>query len=337
VELLLGKQNPNEPPILIRGGIKSVYDKYKYKDRPDTLFLRDEFGDITDTSYVNKVYSNHYNNMAFTGGISLGIKSIFLLNANADYFFTGYKAGDLYLHGNLINRLSKKPGSLSYTILVDLSRYKPGYFYDRYYGNHFKWNNGFIPVKKFRTGIEITWPAINFGADFNHMLLSSPVYFDSLAFPRQYGGEMSILESSLFKGFSAGIFHTKFKAMLQITSNDRVVPLPLFSGYNSTYLELRLFNKVMTTQLGYDLRYNTAYYANGYMPDLGVFYNQHQKKIGNYPFVDAFLNVKVKRLRFYLRFEHVNSDLLSRTYYTVLHYPVNSRMLLYGLSWNFYD
>ncbi len=336
VELLLGKQNPNEPPILIRAGIKSIYDKFNYYDHRDTVLTLNQKG-LFDTSLVYKFYKNQYNNLAFTGGISIGIKSFFLLIANGDYFFSGYKAGDLYLHGKLSNRISKKPGSLAFNILMDISRHKPGYFYDRYFSNHFSWNNNFSPVKEIRAGIEVTWPAIKFDADFNYSLLSSTVYFDSNSKPQQSSGEMSVLEASISKGFRAGIFNTKFKTMLQITSNDKVVPLPLFSGYNSSYIELKLFKKVMTTQIGYDLRYNTAYYANGYRPDLGVFFNQREKKIGNYPFVDVFLNVKLKRMRFYLKMEHVNSDLLSRIYYTVLHYPVNSRMLMYGLSWNFYD
>lgn len=336
VELLLGKQNPNEPPILIRAGIKSLYDKYKYSIRPDTLIDFNNLGKL-DTSLITRFKDNHYNNMAFTGGISVGIKSFFLLNAHGDYYFTGYKAGDLYLHGKLANRFSKRPGSLSFNILMDISRYKPGYFYDDYFSNHFQWNNGFIPVKEVRTGIEIKWPSLKFEGDFNYTLLSSPVYFDSIAIPQQYSGEVSVLEASAAKGFDAGVFHTKFKALVQITSNDRVMPLPFFSAYNSSFVELKLFNKVMTAQIGFDVRYNTEYYANGYMPDLGVFYNQRSKKIGNYPFVDAFLNVKLKRMRFYLKFEHVNYDLLSRTFYTVLHYPANSRMLMYGLSWNFYD
>jgi hypothetical protein len=337
VELLLGKQNPNEPPILIRGGIKSVYDKYKYTNKFDSIITINSEGK-NDTSIVSRFYNNSYNNLAFTGGLSIGIKSFFLLNASGDYYFTGYKAGDLYLHGKLVNKLSKRPGSFSYSISMDISRYKPGYFYDQYVSNHFTWNNSqFIPLKEVCTGIQFTWPALKFDADFNYALLSSPVYFDSIARPQQYNGEVSVVEASVSKGFKAGVFHTKLNALLQVTSDDRIVPLPAFSAYNSSYIELKLFNKVMTTQLGYDARFNTTYYVPGYMPDLGVFYNQRERKIGNYPYVDVFLNVKLKRMRFYIKFEHVNSDLLSRNFYTTLRYPVNSRILMYGLSWNFYD
>jgi hypothetical protein len=335
VEILLGKQNPNEPPILLRAGIKHIYDNFSYNIRPDTIISENSSGK-NDTT-IHKMYKNSYSNLAFTGGISIGIKSFFLLNANADYYVTGYKAGDLYLHGKLSNRFSRKSGSPSFIILADISRYKPGYLYKSFFSNHYQWNNGFIPIKEVHTGIEFSWPAIKFNADFNYSLLSSPLYFDSLSFPQQLNGEMSIIEASGTKAFQAGIFHTAFKALVQITSNDKVIPLPLFSASNSSYIELKLFKKVMTTQLGYSVRYNTAYYANGYMPALGTFYNQRTRKLGNYPYIDAFLDVKLKRMCFYFKLEHANADMFSRSYYTVLHYPMNSRMLIFGLSWNFYD
>lgn len=336
LELLLGKQDPNKAPMLIRAGLKSLYDNYRYTIQPDTVFFVNSKL-VADTTYKNRYYHNNYNNVAFTGGISLGIRSFFLLNANADYFFTGYKAGDLYLHGKLTNKFSKKLGSPSFNIVADISRYKPGYFYDRYFSNHYSWNNEFIPVKEVHTGFEFVWPAINFDVDFNYSLISSPVYFDENAFPDQSGSEVSVLEGSISKGFHAGILYSIFKGTFQLTSDDKIIPLPLISAYNSSYVELKLFKKVMTTQVGYDLRYNSTFYANGYSPDLGVFYNQRSKKMGNYPFADLFLNVKLKRMRFFIKFEHVNSDMLSRNYYTALHYPLYSRMLMYGLSWNFYD
>ena len=47
--------------------------------------------------------------------------------------------------------------------------------------------------------------------------------------------------------------------------------------------------------IGFDLYYNTSYYANAYMPSLAVFYQQKEKMLGNHPYVDVFLNVRLKR------------------------------------------
>ena len=39
----------------------------------------------------------------------------------------------------------------------------------------------------------------------------------------------------------------------------------------------------MYTQIGFDIRYNTEFYADAYDPASGRFYWQDQQKIGNFP------------------------------------------------------
>jgi hypothetical protein len=118
--------------------------------------------------------------------------------------------------------------------------------------------------------------------------------------------------------------------------------LPLFSGFNSTYLDFTLF-KVLQLQFGADLYYNTKYYANSYMPATGVFYTQNTMLIGDYPYVDVFANAKLKRLRFFIKYERASnlpSDIseISKTYgYFIPSYPYNPGIVKYGLSWTFYD
>ena len=89
--------------------------------------------------------------------------------------------------------------------------------------------------------------------------------------------------------------------------------------------------------LGFDLFYNTKYYADAYMPSLNSFHRQHEKQLGNYPFVDVFLNMQLKRFKFFLKVEHVNAGWIDQNYFSVLHYPRNGRDLKFGLSWTFYD
>jgi hypothetical protein len=127
----------------------------------------------------------------------------------------------------------------------------------------------------------------------------------------------------------------------QKTDNEIILGLPKIAFYNSTYLK-HMFNFRATggkllTMIGFDLFYNTKYYANAYMPSLTSFYRQTEKKLGNYPYFDAFLNVKLKRLRVYIKFEHLNSGWIDKNYFSVLHYPRNERNLKFGLSWTFYD
>ena len=73
------------------------------------------------------------------------------------------------------------------------------------------------------------------------------------------------------------------------------------------------------------------------MPETGMFYSQNSFTIGNYPYSDMFLNMKLKRFRFFLKYERVNTWFPNSEGFNLSHYPYNSSILKYGLSWTFYD
>ena len=90
-------------------------------------------------------------------------------------------------------------------------------------------------------------------------------------------------------------------------------------------------------QTGFDLYYQTRWYGYAYMPATGRFYVQREKRLGNYPFMDAYLNVKIQRLRFFFKLQHFSSKLFGPDYFTVVDYPMNQLFFKIGFSWTFYD
>ncbi len=73
------------------------------------------------------------------------------------------------------------------------------------------------------------------------------------------------------------------------------------------------------------------------MPATGRFYRQDLVTSGNYPFLNVFLNVKLKRARIFLMYDHLNSGWMGYDYFMIPHYPQNARMLRYGIAWTFYN
>ena len=73
------------------------------------------------------------------------------------------------------------------------------------------------------------------------------------------------------------------------------------------------------------------------MPATGRFFRQDESNTGNYPFVNVFLNFKVKRTRVFIMFDHVNAGFMGYNYDMIPYYPMNIRMFRYGLAWTFYD
>jgi hypothetical protein len=90
-------------------------------------------------------------------------------------------------------------------------------------------------------------------------------------------------------------------------------------------------------QMGVDVRYHTAYYALSYMPATGQFHVQDRVKIGNYPVMNVYLNVHLKRTRFFVQGYHINQLFMKGDYYSMPYYPINPATFKMGLTWNFYD
>ena len=57
-------------------------------------------------------------------------------------------------------------------------------------------------------------------------------------------------------------------------------------------------------QIGVDARYNTKWYAPGFNPVTGTFYNQHEEQYGETPYFDVFLNMQWKQACIFLKMEN---------------------------------
>jgi hypothetical protein len=89
---------------------------------------------------------------------------------------------------------------------------------------------------------------------------------------------------------------------------------------------------VLTIQVGADMRYNTAYYAPRYLPATGVFYTQDDYEVGNYPYINAYVNCHLKQARFFVQYNHLNSEMGSNNYLVLPDYALDPSFLKIGVS-----
>ena len=92
---------------------------------------------------------------------------------------------------------------------------------------------------------------------------------------------------------------------------------------------------MLDVQLGVDCDYYTKYKAVDYQPATMAFYNQNEIECGNYPFMNAYVNMKLGKTRFYIMMSHVNQGLNGTNYFSMPHYPLNPRRFQLGLSIDF--
>jgi hypothetical protein len=218
---------------------------------------------------------------------------------------------------------------------------KPSFLYSRFVSNTFIWNQDLDQTNIFNMSGELSLLSNYFDLHGDYYLLHNYVYFDTTAFPQQFHKGLSVLSLVAEKEFHLWKFHSINKMAFQQVSDPDVLSLPTLAISSSNYLQHEFNFKStggkLTTIIGFDLFYNTSYYANAYMPSLAVFYQQQKKHLGNYPYVDLFLNVRLKRVRFFMKYEHINSGWLEKNFFTTLHYPMFQRYLKIGISWTFYD
>ena len=89
-------------------------------------------------------------------------------------------------------------------------------------------------------------------------------------------------------------------------------------------------------QTGIDFFYNTKFKGYNYMPSLSMYYVS-DSDIGNYPYINAFVNLKLKRVNFTFKVIHLNQNLFGGKYVSIPNYPLMERGIRFGISWNFYD
>lgn len=157
---------------------------------------------------------------------------------------------------------------------------------------------------------------------------------------KQNSGNIQVFSAALRQDFKLGIFHLDNEITYQKSSNQDVLPLPELTLYHNLYIKFGLAKKVLQIEMGADVRYFTQYYAPDYTPAIGQFYLQNKEtryKLGGYPLLNGYINLHLKRTRIFIAMYNLIQGQGEKSYFLAPHYPLNPRLLKFGLSWNFFD
>jgi hypothetical protein len=330
VQVMLDENPHRKNDFGARAFIAHDWVRYAFNTANDTLVSGG------DTSVQNHKYYQ-YNN------VELGASVLHTVGGGWDWIFAGrfyllgYNAGDLILEGNITKKFKGKKGESRISISGNFSLREANHFLNFYESNHFRWHNDFRKTKDIRGSLRVSNEALKLEAGAHLSLVTDLVYYTDSAMPAQHGGVLSLIGLDLHKHFSAGIFHSDHRIHYQLSSDNNVVRLPDLSYYTSNYISFTVVQNALTAQVGFDLYYYTRYRALAFAPSSGIFHNQNIMELGNYPYLNPFLTAKLKRTRFFLRYDHPYAGLIKKNYFHVLNYPMPGRVFRFGLSWTFYD
>ena len=278
-----------------------------------------------------------FSNVYAGGGIFRQTGSFWRWNFEGKIYLLGRNAGQTELSGIITKPLKLFGDSLAgLNITGQIENRVPEFFQEEFYAKHNRWKNNLKMEQRMTAKGSLKAPGRNLELGFNYSLINNFIYNDTAGVPSQFGGQLLVLAAHADKNFVLNNFHFRTRLLWQKSSNINVLHLPDFSAFVSANYNF-VISKVMFTSIGIDARYNTMFYADDYDPSTGLFHLQNEKKLGNYPYIDAHVNLRLKRTRVFFKMINIGTEFIDREYFTIPHYPMNRMTFRMGVAWAFYD
>ena len=352
----------------LRLGGDSIYDKTRHYSLKNTLAIAMLEGFNKWAKAGLKIFATselrHFSLPAPTMGtdsynehnLSIGAQmnktqGSFRFNATAEATLTGTDAGQLKLNGQTDLRLPLLGDTLRIDAKAGMERLVPTFYYRHYHSRHLWWDKtldketranleGVLTFSRTKTRLRVAFSDIKNYAYFAQRYTITEGYgrTGNTVEPLQHAGNITLLTLQLDQNFRFGPVFWENNVTYQKSSNQNVLPVPELNLYTNLYLRFKIA-KVLKVDLGADMRYFTKYFAPDYSPALGQFTIQdngeQNVKTGSYPIVNVYANMHLKQTRFFIMMSHVNAT--DGNAFLTPHYPINKRVLRFGLSWNFFN
>lgn len=255
------------------------------------------------------------------------------------YCVHGYNSGNYGFEGMI--RRNYVPVNAFLQFSASLEKERPDYFYNYFSSNHLRWDTVLNDQQIQR--MELTYNSLpkNFGISLTYTDIDKFLYLDQMMMPRQKHNRLSVFSVDVFKKVQAWKLVSESNIHYQRISRSSLLSLPELCVFTSAYIDHTVhFSSTggrIQFQLGTDIIYTSSYYVYAYSPYANHFYLHNTYQYGNYPYIDPFIKMKIKRMRIFLKYEHINQTSSNKKYISVWHYPMNEKVLKMGLSMTFYN
>ena len=310
---------------------------------------------MPDSTAEGVLYRNKWteSNVSFGGQLSKTQGKTLHFNLRAETWIAGPLAGQLKLDFNTDVNFKLFGDTVQLAASAFFHRIEPVFLQRHYHSKHLWWDDddksketrthieGRFKYKKTNTMLRIAVDEIQnytyYGMSYDH---SADSLTNMTAGVYQESGNINVFTAQLHQNFRLGILNWENIITYQNSSNKEVLPLPSWNYFTNLYLKFRIA-KVLNVELGADGFIFSKYYAPDYCPAINQFAVQQNAasrvELGGYPFIDAYVNFMLKKVRFYVMMSNVNSGSGNGMRFLAPHYPINSRVLRFGVSWPFFN
>lgn len=244
---------------------------------------------------------------------------------------------DFKIEGEVITRLNIGNKNIAVKANAYIKNIKPSFFEENFSSKYRTWSFSFGDIRRMYAGGELILPSfssLDLKISGGVENIQNYIYYGADSITAQKSGSVQVFSLKLDQKLKVGILNWNNQVVYQTTSDDSTIPLPAISIYSNLFLSAKLA-KVLTVNLGVDAHFHTKYYLQGYDPLTMQFFNQREARIGNFPIATAYLNLHLKKTRFFIMMYNVAQGLGNGESFAAYHYPINPQVLKMGLSWDF--
>lgn len=225
--------------------------------------------------------------------------------------------------------------------------YKSSYLYDRYFGNHYEWNNGdtqgFANILK--GNLKLNFGQLDFRPGLSLSNFDEFFYFDQQGLAQQAVGTALMtqigghLNYKLFTNREYDhAFHFENQVLYTTTSGAAAdllrVPELFYNG--RYYWGGEIFQRSVPVEVGLNFHAKSAYFANGFDPVTQQFHLQDDMELDAFLAVDFFINMRVDKVFAFVKVTHLNQP-NNGGYFVTPYYPGQNRVIDFGVKWLFFD
>lgn len=317
-----------------------AYETSKFKQRVDsTVYFDSLFTNqlIKGSLFFNKLFINK-DSTAFNRNKKITSE----LNYNT--VFSGQNINDskLELKTQVKFRLDEHGFNTKHSSAVFLNvlseQRHPDFIYNMNRSNNFRWSNKFKSVNLFQLNAGFVHYKSGLSVNILWQNFGNYLYMDSTALPKQSNVVISNWAYNL--NYQKVFFRhlgLRLNLTYQTTNKSVIMRIAPMQAIGNLYYTGNLFKNNLQLQIGAQCEYYQTFKSYAYMPAYNMYYLQNSFKVGNYPFVDVYLNARIKPVQFFLKLENALYGLTGTNYSFVKGYMQPDRAFRFGLTWLFFD
>ncbi|MCA1746567.1 MAG: putative porin, partial [Bacteroidales bacterium] len=310
-------------------------EEYQVFSHFDTMSYSPLVLDSVYKDTATGVMNNRFFNELFVGFHVAGPpNNPWYWNVDGKYYLAGYYRNNFVANATFSRQVFK---TYRLGLRGNIENRNVSYYHNNYSSSFFSWKNDFKASQLIRGEAFLTNTEKRFEAILSAGVWTNFLYWDENALPAQYDKTAYIISGKFNKHFKVSGFNSHNHLLVQYTTAEEVLRLPLLALKTSNYWEQVFFKGALTAQIGIDIYITTPYKGSAYMPATGVFYLQNSRTLGGYPFADAFLGIQIKRTRIFVSYNNGLAGIAGNNYFTASEYPTKPAFFRFGLAWTFYD